>query len=320
MTDQPTGWINFEDRSDEQNRTHERIVGTMPAFGLVSEAPAVGTKVLLTDLWKRQEVIDALGYSFPGWHQLTGSCVGVGFGNAIQTLNFIDAFIRNEPERIILAAWPFNYGRSRQLAGMNGQGEGSMGSTIARSGSIDGVSDWVKELGLPEVKNTDQLLIGKQNELLWSDGKHASQAMRNEALPHKVTSAQLSSAAQVRDAIINGYPVTRAFSTFVNPGSTQVKNGVRIGSYNGRGGHQESWLGYWNHPQNGELIYEMNQWGANVYGSDPGGGADGGVWIPMEQVDRQCRGQYAEIYAMSQYDGYPAQPKFFDWIQKSFYA
>ena len=320
MTDLPLGWIDFHERTDEQNLIHDRIVGTLPVFGLVSEQPAVNTKVLLTNLWTKQEVKDALGFAFPGWHQFTGSCVGVGYGNGIQTLNFIDAFIRNELERIILAFWPYNYGRSRQLAGMNGPGEGSLGSTIAKSGSIDGTSDWIKTLGLPEVKNTDQLVIGKSQELVWSDGKHAPQAVRTEALPHKVTSAQLSSGAQVRDSIINGYPVLRAFGKFVNPGSTQVRSGVRIGTYNGSGGHQESWLGYWNHPQLGELIYEMNQWGQQVYGADPGGGALGGCWISLDDVDRQCRSQYSEIYALSQYDGYPAQPRFFDWIQRSFYV
>jgi hypothetical protein len=93
-----------------------------------------------------------------------------------------------------------------------------------------------------------------------------------------------------------------------------------IGTYNGRGGHQESWLGYWNHPQEGELIYEMNQWGENAYGNDPGGGAAGGCWIRIVDVDKQCRSQYAEIYALSQYDGYPAQPEVFDWSKQSFYS
>lgn len=234
------------------------------------------------------------------------NCVGVGGGNATQTLIMVDALIRNELEKIILAAWPYNYGRSRQLGGMNGQGEGSMGSTYAKSLALDGVSDWIASLGLPQVTQGDQLLIGQQAEMQWSDGRKGSPELRTEAGQHKVISAPLSSGAEVRDAIINGYPVTRAFSTFVNPNSASVRNGVLIGHYNGRGGHQESWLGYWNHPQNGELIFEMNQWGKAVYGKDPGGGADGGVWLSIDEVDRQC--QSGEIYALSQYDGYPAQP------------
>lgn len=319
--DLPLGWIEPAKRTDEQQDIHAAIVGRMPAFNLVGAGtPAVGTKVLLTDLWTRPEVKESLGFFFSGWHQFTGSCVGVGGGNGCQTLNFVDAFIRNEPEEIILAAWPYNYGRSRQFAGMNGQGEGSLGSTFAKSVGDDGVSDWIAKLGLPEVKETDQLVIGKSQELAWSDGRKASPELRAEAKQHRVTFAPLSRGAQVRDAIINGYPVLRAFGTFANPGTTSVKNGARIGTYNGRGGHQESWLGYWNHPQNGELIYEMNQWGKNVYGADPGGGAPGGCWISIDAVDRACQDRYAEIYALSQYDGYPSQPKFFDWMQRSFYV
>jgi hypothetical protein len=155
-------------------------------------------------------------------------------------------------------------------------------------------------------------------ELTWSDGAYAPQSVRDEGREHKFISAPLSSADQVRDAIVNGYAVTRAGMQFANPGTAQVLGDVLIGRYNGRGGHQESWLGYWNHPDHGELFYEMNQWGANVYGNCPSGAAPGGCWIRKAEVDAFCRG--GEVYALSNYDGYPARPEVFDWATQSLWS
>lgn len=314
-----TGWIDFPERTNEQNDTHSLIVSRMPAFSLVGSKPEVGTKILLTDFWKHPEVVTALGYEYPGTHQITGSCVWAGGQNVGQTLNFIEVCKLNQAERLILMFCLYNYGRSRLAGGMRGKGEGSFGSTFAKSLAEDGVCDArIAALNLPQPNNADALVWGSAVERDWSDGTRAPQAVRDEAKPRKIISAPLSSGEQVRDSIMNGYGVTRAFGKFVNPGTASVKNGALIGHYNGRGGHQESWLGYWNHPQNGELIWEQNQWGRKVYGVDPGGGPEGGCWIPIDEVDRECKSQYAEIYAMSSYDGYPAQPEVYDWSKQSF--
>ena len=321
--DFPTGWIDFADRTDEQLVIHNAIVGRMPSFGIAGEKPPVGFKILLTDLWKHQKTKEALGFAFTGWKQYSGSCVGVGGGNAAQTTLLADKLIRTEPEKPVLIFWPYNYGRSRLLGGMRGRGEGSFGSTFAKSLSEDGATEWeVEGATLPEVKrpNNAQFEIGQSAEMAWSDGAVAPQPVRDEAKQHKFISAPLSSGDQVRDAIVNGYAATRASMSFVNPNTASVRNGALIGTYNGRGGHQESWLGYWNHPQEGELIYEMNQWGANIYGIDPGGGAPGGCWIRMDAVDSFCKGQYAEVYAISNYDGYPARPEVFDWATQSLWS
>lgn len=106
---------------------------------------------------------------------------------------------------------------------------------------------------------------------------------------------------------------------FVNPGTARVVSGALVGSYNGRGGHQQSWLGYWNHPELGELIWEQNQWGANAYGADPGGGPAGGCWVRLSDVDQFCRDQYAEVYCLSQYEGYPdRREEVLDWTNNPF--
>jgi hypothetical protein len=319
--DLPLGWVDFERRTDSQMAAHNSIVSRMPSFGLAGEKPPVGTKIILTDLWKHPKTVEVLGKPFTGWHQFTGSCVGVGGGNGAQTTLLADKLIRAEPEKPVLLFWPYNYGRSRLLGGMRGRGEGSFGSTFAKSLSEDGATEWdVEGVQLPSVQYPGQMEIGKAAEMEWSDGTRAEQPVRNEAKEHKFISAPLSAAVQVRDSIVNGYGVTRAGMVFCNPGTSRVKSGALVGSYNGRGGHQESWLGYWNHPELGELFYEMNQWGANAYGTCPSGAAPGGVWVAFEEVDRFCKAQNAEVYALSGYDGYPARPEVFDWSTQSLWS
>lgn len=318
--DLQTGWIPQDERTPEQQKLHNELVERMPAFGLYGDKPPVGFKILLTDLWKHPKTIEALGEAFLGWFQYTGSCVGVGGGNAQQSTLLADKLIRNEPEKPVLVLWPYNYGRSRQLGGMRGRGEGSFGSTFAKSASEDGSPDWEGE-GLPPVsKANGMFVIGRNAELQWSDGTFAPQSVREEAKGHKFISAPLSSADQVRDAIVNGYAVTRAGMVFTNPGTASVQGDALIGRYNGRGGHQESWLGYWNHPTHGELFYEMNQWGANAYGTCPSGAAPGGCWIRKADVESFCKARYAEVYALSNYEGYPARPEVFDWATQSLWS
>ncbi len=317
--DTPHGWIPPELRTKDQQRTHNAIVERMPSFTLAGEKPPVGFRILLTDLWKHPLVIEALGQAFLGWLQDTGSCVGVGGGNAQQCTLFADKLIRKEPEKPVLVLWPYNYGRSRQLAGMRGRGEGSFGSTFADSCAEDGSPDWDGD-GLPPVSvKRGMFSIGGQMELNWSDGNYAPSHVREEGKQHPFTFAPLSSADQVRDSICNGYGVTRAGMVFCRPGTASVQGDVLIGSHNGRGGHQESWLGYWNHPVHGELFYEMNQWGADAYGKCPSGAAPGGYWITKAAVDAFCRAS-DEVYALSNYEGYPGRPEVFDWASQSIWS
>lgn len=317
--DLPLGYIPVDARTDEQRKAHYEAVERMPSFGLAGDKPPVGFRILLTDLWKHEKTIEGIGRPFLGWHQYTGSCVGVGGGNAMQSTLLADKLIRKEPEKAILVFWPYNYGRSRQRAGMNGRGEGSFGETFAASCSDDGACDWDGEK-LPSVSEANGMfVIGKNAEYEWSDGNRAPQSVRSEGKQHKFISAPLSSADSTRDAIVNGYGVTRAGMTFCNPNTARVQGDILVGSWNGRGGHQMSWLGYWNHPTLGEMFYEMNQWGANAYGKCPSGAAPGGVWIPRSLVDSFCRGGN-EVYALSNYDGYPARPEVFDWASQSLWS
>lgn len=311
------GWIEPKHRSDEAKAKHAEILARMPKFAMVPQAtPPVGTKVLLTDAWKHPLVVGALGKAFTGFHQLTGSCVGAGGGNVLATTSFLQS-IKLGTEVPTLPFWMLPYGRSRLDAGMRGQGEGSLGSTFAQACREDGVTD-ANAQGAPTYDTSDGFTYTESLESQWSDGAQAPANLLTQSRNHLIkTTSPLTTAAQVRDAILSGYAVARAFSGFTNPGQASVKGSsgqqVLIGNYNGSGGHQESWQGYWNHPDLGELILEPNQWGLQVYGTDPGGAPLGSVWQTFDNVNRMMqRGGDAEVYAFSSLEGFPVQS--LDWM------
>ncbi len=304
------GWIPPPDRNEAQADAHADAVRRMPAFAIIGdtmEAPPAGTKVLLTDTWKNPAVVAKLGYPFTGVHQLTGSCVGAGGGNALFTLQAIEILRNGDSEAFIVPFWLLPYGRSRYYMGERSKGEGSLGSLFARACKEDGVVDATLS-GLPSFTRDDGFVWGEQTEYAWSDGSRIENRWLEESRKHLVrTNSQLHSGAEVRDAIINGYPCTRASLDFVNRGTAKVKSGASVGSHSRIGGHQETWLGYWNHPELGELIWEQNQHGTGAYAADPAGGPLGGCWVPMANVEALCRDRMAEVFAFSQFDGYPAQ-------------
>ncbi len=308
------GWIPPSERTDEQHEAHEAAMAQMPTFALgggPGAVPPVGTKVMLTDYWKHPAVVAQLGFEFPGIHQITGSCVGAGGGNMLFTLNVVECISKGTPEAIVVPFWLLPYGRSRLDGGMRGKGEGSLGSTFAQAVKEDGVLD-ANDPSLPKYTNTDQLVWGKDVEMTWSDGAAISKTNLEQSRKHLVkTTSPLKSADEVRDSILNGYPVTRAFGTFCNPGDEKIvgtgENQCVLGNESGRGGHQMTWLNWWRHPELGELFYEMNQWGLGAYKTDPAGGPRGGGWKKFAEVDAKCNSRDAEVIAFSGLQGFPAR-------------
>jgi hypothetical protein len=308
----PLGWIPFADRTAAQMNAHYRAMANMPRmFAIGGEAPDPGPKVCLFDLWRHPMVKTAIGYEYSGVHQLTGSCVGAGFGNVIFTLATIEVIRNNDPERIIQPFWLYTYGISRMLLGDRSEGEGSTGSSIAEAAREYGTIDQAESPDLPKPQDSDGLVWGNRAELEWSNGAAKDRQWTPIAKKHLVrTTAPCHSAAEVKAAIKNGYPCTVANDRFVNPGSERQQgsgaNAAVTGRFNSNGGHQTSWLAVWENPELGDLFWYQNQWGRRVYKQDPSTAKADGVWMTAETVDAACRGD-GEVFAYSQYDGFPAQ-------------
>jgi hypothetical protein len=305
---QPMGWIPPGQRTDVQQAAHEKIVAAMPKFHIQGKTVYDDKKYCLFDLWKHPSVVSAIGFEWSGIHQFTGSCVGAGGGNTVFSTMAWEVLRLNDPEQIVVPFWLLPYGRSRYYMGDRGPGEGSLGSCFARAIREDGILP-AKSAGLPTFNNNDGVCWGGNVEMSWSDGD-AQQTMDrlSESRKHPVkTTAELKSADQVRDALVNGYAVSEASMYGFNPRvEGSGAEAVLIGRRGPQWSHQMSFHGWWEHPRFGELFWLQNQWGLNAHGSDPSGGPAGGVWVPKQDVDWICRSD-GEVYAFSQFQGFPAQ-------------
>lgn len=308
------GWIPPPQRTGDMDAAHAVAVSRMrQAFR--TDTPGrryeAGELVNLMTFWTRPEVVSALGFAFTGTHQLTGSCVGAGGGNTIFSLASIEVLRLGDRERIILPFWLYTYGLSRELMGEPGEGEGSLGSTFAEAVRTFGVLDNA-EPELPKPQNSDGLVWGERVEMTWSAGRNISAKWREMGKKHLVQStADCKSGQEAFDAVMNGYPVTFACQWFVSPnGARQQGSGADacvVGSLDQSGGHQTSLQAAWNHPTLGPLVFNLNQWGLKTYKTDPKTGLGNGCWMKVSEIDRAIRNGYGEVFAFSQFQGFPAQ-------------
>ena len=307
MSATPLGWIDWADRTPFQHAAHHAAVASMPVFAVPGAArDPVPQPLRLTDCWRHELVVAALGRPFTRWHQLTGSCVWAGGTNAAASVIFLDVIRRREPERIILPFGLHAYGESRRLAGMRGRGEGSLGSTFAKAVQTVGLLDSRTE-GLPQPHEDDGYCYSEAVELQWSDGVAVPAAVKELGSHHPIrTAAPCTSAADAWSAVVNGYACSLAYGWYVGRARVQGTPPVLVGTFDSRGGHQVSLQGVWDHPEFGPLFLMQNNWPASVYPADPAGGAPCSCWLRERDVQAACLN--GEVYAFSQYDGYPANP------------
>jgi hypothetical protein len=301
------GWIPFEDRSDEERAAHEAALHEMAPLTIDGTSAEGSTqKVALFELWKHPSVVAALGYPFPGIHQRSGSCVGAACGNALFTLLAYEVIRLNDPAVLAIPFWLLPYGRSRFYNGNRRPGNGSTSSLVAKAVRVDGAVD-ARLHGLPSFATSDGLSWGKATELSWSDGDAPQTiALLPQSRQHLVrTTAYCADANSVRAAIANGYPCISGsrwggLSTCPTKGNPPVLLNHHATKWN----HCMAILGWWEHPELGELFWIQNQWGLNAHGIDAAGGPPGGFWVKKADVDYMCHN--GEVYAFSQFAGFPA--------------
>lgn len=306
----PLGWITPADRTQDQHDAHDRAESAMPKFAIAEAAPSGPLNVRLFDAWKAPAVVADVGFVFPRFHQLTGSCVGAGGGQALFSLIATQRLLADEPTKAFIPFWPFDYGRCRYEEGDRGQGEGAMGSSFAAAVAKDGILD-ASTSGLPVFQNQDGLVLTNHIEMQWSDGgSQTVTSWLNQARMHPVgTAAKMNSVEDIRNAIANGYPVTFACDRFIGHASVNndPANPCVVGHWDSNGGHQQSIHAVWDHPNLGPLYWAQNNWPGSVYPKDPAGGPVCGCWVTEANVTNAF-GYHAEVYALSHLNWFPAQP------------
>ncbi len=319
MSTPPLGWIEPSLRTKEQDDAHSvAMASVMRNLALPPVVTAGPVKVMLTDFWKDPEVVADIGFEFTGFRQLTGSCVGVSAGNAIFTLGAIQRQLSENPTRAFVPWWPYDYGTTRYKEGDRGKGEGAvdsvMGVTLIKHGVFAAT-----EPGLPQFDTSDGLALTSSQELQWSDG--GSQTVKkwdSVAKLHPLgAAASLFSTQDIKTAILNGYPVLYGCEWYVGNGKIRGTgdNAYVVGKFDGRGGHSTCILGYWDHPVDGPLFLESNQWDRSTYPKDPAGAGRCCVWMPEKETARifTLGGDQGETMALSSLNWFPAQPDVIDW-------
>jgi hypothetical protein len=315
MSTPPLGWIPPKDRSPQMQRIHDetmsRIIRHKFAIkGTPKSDP--GPRVSLLSMWKHPQIVADISRAFTGFYQFTGSCVGVGGGNAIFSTIVFDILERNQAERAYIPWWPFTYGKSRFRLGDTRPGEGSLGSTFAEAAEQDGQFS-KDEAGLEAMSFSDErgVCLSKDIEMKWSDGDDIPQQFNTIAAKHKChVEAEIKRAEDLREAIRNYHACSFACNRYMNPDNCRIAgsgdNKVLLGSFDTNGGHQQSVQEWWDHPDLGPIGYVLNQWG-DAYEIDPATGLRRGCWVKMENFQTTIRTQDAEVFPWTNVEGYPAQ-------------
>lgn len=305
------GWIPPDRRDPE--RAAEIDAATLPFTIQGKSVLTAQSYALLWECWKDSRVLQSVGGVYPGIHQITGSCVGAGGGNAIFALSAVEVVRLGDAEQVLIPFWPLTYGKSRQYAGLRGRGEGSFAGAFGKAASTDGIMPANLD-GLPAFTRDDGLTWGRNVELEWSDGSQIATRWLERSRKHLVKSvAQIKSADQCREALANGYPVMFCGDWGgLMQCPTQGEPAVLMNRRSGQWMHNQTALGWWDHPTEGEIFCILNQWGLNAHGTCPSGAPAGSYWIKKAEMEYQCRN--GECLALSQFQGFPAADYQIPWV------
>lgn len=306
------GWIPPGERTKAQAQASDDALQQMPKFKI--EGASLYKDAVKSTLWTAwadpRNVASCGGIVYPGNHQETGCCVGAGGGNTIACLAMVQV-TKGQSIEAKIPFWLFVYGKSRQLLGERGRGEGSTGSTFAQAAKQYGFFA-ADEKGLPTYTKEDGLIWGKSAEMTWSAGDQISSAWESKASATKAkTISPVKSADECAEALFNGYPVSWC-GNWGGLMKCEIKDGVLMNRHADTWNHQQSCHGVWNHPTLGRIFYILNNWGLDAHGRDPAGGPPGGYWVSDKDCDYQCK--TGECFAWSAEDYFPATDIPVSWI------
>ena len=319
----PLGFITPAQRTREMEIAHDAAMARIVKLrhGLAAPDLPKGTKIILTDAWKRPEIVADLGRPYIRELQRTGSCVKVGANNAMCVTIAAQRLVSDNP---IKAFQPFgwhNYAMSRHAIGDDGEGEGSLGSTYADSLTEDGSVDWPQDRSdaLPDYAHEgEHIAVSERDEMTWSSYRNPKlQAVLDKAKANPLGSAAACrTPIDIKAMVLNGYGVTFACNNFVGNASVQGSgsDACVVGSWDSRGGHQQWVFGYCEHPTLGPLYAVGNNWADETYPRDPAGLPSCCCWVKEDKVMAAMKLD-SEVYGLSGQKWFPAQPVMSKWSE-----
>lgn len=287
------GWIPPELRSSESQAIVEKLVSEMPAFMIVGSAESSAGKRCV--LWDYTKKING-GQHLPTFRQEVGDCVSQGAANAVNYLSAMEIARLKDREKFRPAFQPYLYGISRvQIGGGRIGGDGSVGAWAAEGAKKFGVL-FADEEGVPAYSGSIARTWGKR--------PGPPQQFIDKAKQYLVKStAMVRTYEEVRDAIVNGYPVTVASMQGFQM-RARVDQGKHWGVPSGSWAHQMCFVGV-DDEGNRPGCYCLNSWGDGAHGPPADDAPPGGFWVDAEVVTRMVR--QGDSFAFSQFDGFPVQ-------------
>jgi hypothetical protein len=312
------GWIPYSARTLKQKRLSNEFAEEIQTFSKVMRGSVTEPEIVILDVLARQTTDDKK--ALPRLWQLSGSCVGVGGARAYSLAMAGDVVFRQDIETVkIPSPWP-TYGVGREIAGMNGPGEGSFGAAQAQACKPDEfgmlpfddprlpqptiIDGWAKWTSVLEIKWSHPSSWPIKRATLEPDAKPFG--------VHAVT--QIKTVEEMVQALAQGYAITLA-SMFGTKRSV-VKGDVALADWSDDWAHQMAGSFYWVHPTHGLLIGIDNSWGKSEDIHTPCPtlsklGINGSFWILAKTMQKILDSNDAEVFCHSATGGFPKQS--FDW-------
>lgn len=287
------GWAGIEKSKIAWDLISAEIPPT-PFFIAQQTVGSDGARLVLWDYTKK-----VVGKHLPCFRQEEGDCVSEGMANAVNYLSCMEIIRLGQKERFRSAYQPYIYGISRVQIGKK-----QLDFDLNESGSLGiWACEGVKQYGILAVDVPNVPPYSGEVAKDW--GFHGPPA---EFIPigqrHLVqTTSRVVHYEQVRDAILNGYPITVASSQGFKMRGV-VDRGKLWGQPSGTWQHQMVFIGV-DDDSSRPGCYCLNSWGATAHGDPPDDAPPGGFWVDAHIVEKMV--SQGDSHAISQFDGFPEQ-------------
>ena len=303
------GWIPPSQRTKEQTELDEAVKSSMPKFALPVKDEGRYPLHRLAEKGLNRKPQYA--------HQVTGSCVGAAGYSCTLTLMGVEIAL-GEAEEFQQIFWPWTYGQSRRLGGLNGRGEGSFGSAYfkaARECGYLAVSEGA-DLALPQFRTVDGWLqLTREDELKYSNGAaFAGEPYASRAKKHLVnTGAQARTVSDALGLLQSGYPLTMAsmFGTRTITPQGNGENRVNVARWDDSWAHQMFVDEAWKNPELGWIFRVGNNWGSGAHPAPVNDSPPGGFYITEATLEKNLKSGDCELFGFGGLAGFPARQ--IDW-------
>ena len=238
--------------------------------------------------------------TFPVHEQTIGDCVSHGFGLGVDVLQAVEIQSGDNERWVAETATESIYAISRVERGKGqlGNGDGSVGAWAA-----DAVTQWGVLQRLQYGQHDLRVYSGQRAKEWGRPRAGLPDDLEPKADPYRVgVTSLVTTYAQARDAIANGYPV----AVCSGQGFDDRRDSEGFARAMGSWAHCMVFIGVDDSGKRPGLLC-MNSWGRHWIGGPKRlGQPDGSFWVDADVCNRML-GRNPDSWALGKFSGYPAQ-------------